>query len=265
MQIHTLSSSSKGNCALIIDGDDAILIDAGISARAITSALAGFGLRPEELSGILVTHEHTDHVRGLATLIKRPLAPIFAPRTVANHLRWSIAGVDDFIVELPLMEETMVGGLSVFPFPTPHDTPQSVGYRITGSRILGFCTDCGHVTEDMLRGLAGADAAVIEANHDPRLLMDGPYPPLLKRRILSDRGHLSNEACGRLALSLARGGARNIVLAHLSLENNTPALALEAVTSALSAGGFVPDRDVFVAVAPEKDIFSLRLEVYSKC
>lgn len=265
MQIHTLSSSSRGNCTLIIDGGDAVLIDAGLSARALNSALAGFSLRPEELSGILITHEHTDHIRGLAALIKRPLAPILAPRTVANHLRWSIAGVDDFIVELPLLEETRVGSFSVLPFPTPHDTPQSVGYRITGSQVLGFCTDCGHVTDDMLRGLSGADVAVIEANHDLRLLADGPYPPFLKRRILSERGHLSNEDCGALALSLAESGTKSLILAHLSRENNTPALALRAVSSALERGGFVPDRDVFVSVAPEKDIFSLSLEVYSKC
>lgn len=265
MQIHTLASGSAGNSTLICDNNTSVLIDAGISARRLCSALGQLGLTMDGLSGILITHEHSDHVRGLDTLIKHFEVPIFAPRTVANHLRWSIAGVEDYIKELTVGSETAVGGLSIVPFRTPHDTPESVGYRITGSRRLGFCTDCGHVTDEIWEGLKGVDAAVLEANHDPRRLMDGPYPAMLKRRILSDNGHLSNKCCGELAVRLAESGTRQFVLAHLSRENNTPALALNTVFGVLKENSIDPENHVSVAVAPEKDIFSLSLEVYSKC
>lgn len=265
MQLHTLSSGSGGNCSVVVDGDTAILIDAGISARAIKQALSSLGLCPEDLCGILITHEHTDHIRGLATLVKHSAPPIFAPRTVANHLRRTITGAEDYIEDLLLKTDISIGGLTVRAFPTPHDTPQSVGYRITGSAALGYCTDCGCVTREMLAGLLGVDAALIEANHDIKMLETGPYPVQLKRRILSDHGHLSNDNCGRLALMLAQNGAKNIVLAHLSKENNTPDLALDTVSAALLEGGIRTGSDLFLSVAPEKDIFSLDFGVYSIC
>ena len=265
MQIYTLASGSAGNSALIYDNNTSILIDAGISARRLCKALQQLGLSVDGLSGILITHEHTDHVCGLDTLIKHHEVPIFAPRTVANHLRWSIAGVEDYITELSVGNETTIGGLSVVPFLTPHDTPESVGYRITGSHTVGYCTDCGHVTDEMWEGLKGADTVVIEANHDIQRLLDGPYPAMLKRRILSDRGHLSNKSCGELAVRLAEEGTRQFILAHLSRENNTPALALKAVTEALRLGSQEADSGISVNVAPEKDIFSLSLEVKSIC
>lgn len=265
MQIFTLASGSTGNSTLICDNDTSILIDAGVSAKRLCLALERLGLSVDGLSGILITHEHTDHVRGLDTLIKHYEVPIFAPRTVANHLRWSIAGVEDYITELDIDNVNTVGGLSVVPFLTPHDTPESVGYRISGSKVFGFCTDCGHISGSVWEGLRGVDAAVIEANHDLQKLMDGPYPAMLKRRILSDRGHLSNKNCGELAVRLAQCGTRQFVLAHLSRENNTPALALKTVKDALRESSIDPEADVSLGVAPENDIFSLSLEVYSKC
>lgn len=265
MEIHTLSSGSGGNCTLISDSGTAILIDAGISARALRASLSQLGFFFEDISGIFITHEHTDHIRGLATLLKGPVPPIFAPRTVANHLRWSVLGAENAVTDLLLGESISLGGLDVAPFATPHDTPQSVGYRIEGGVVLGYCTDCGTVTDEVLNALTGVDIALIEANHDIQRLMSGPYPPSLKRRILSDNGHLSNEACGKLAVQLAEKGTRYFILAHLSRENNTPELALDTVSEALIKGGFNPGADVFLTAAPEKDIFSLDSGVYFKC
>lgn len=265
MQIFTIASGSGGNCTLLCDGKASFLIDAGISARRISSALTSLGKSPKELSGILITHEHGDHVCGLNTLIKHFEVPIFAPRTVANHLRWSIAGVDDFITELSPGRETYIDGVSVLPFLTPHDTPESVGYRISGSRVFGFCTDCGHVTEEMREGMYGAHAVMIEANHDLEMLKAGSYPLYLKRRILSDRGHLSNDSCGNFALSLYDKGARQIILGHLSRENNTPSLALQTVGGAFSREGISPASGLAISVAPEKEIFHMSLEEVPLC
>jgi len=257
MQIYTFASGSTGNCTLVEDRGTAVLIDAGISARRIVSALSGIGMRPEQLSGILITHEHNDHICGLNTFIKHYDVPIFAPRTVANHLCWSIAGVDDFINILKPGQEETIGNVRVVPFHTPHDTPESVGYRITGSSVFGFCTDCGHVTDEVLEGLRGSDAALIEANHDIGLLRNGPYPASLKRRILSDNGHLSNGSCGRLAAELFRSGTRSMILGHLSRENNRPPLALTSVLDALSSEGAETGSSVRVEVAPERDTLHL--------
>ncbi len=265
MQIHTIASGSSGNCTLVTDGADAILIDAGISARRIVSALDAFSLRPEQLSGILITHEHTDHVCGLATLIKHYEIPIFAPRTVANHLNWSIAGVETYMAVLPTGQHSKVGGLSVLPFRTPHDTPESVGYRIEGSARFGLCTDLGHVTDEVLEGLRGVNAALIESNHDLDLLRDGPYPVSLKRRILSDSGHLSNIACGALAAALYESGTRKLVLGHLSRENNRSALARECVLNTLARTGADLENGLLLAVAPEKEFFSIAVSEATLC
>lgn len=260
MQITTLASGSSGNCTLLQDGGISLLIDAGISARRITCALGELGVSVDDISGILITHEHSDHISGLATLIKHHNIPIFAPRTVANHLRYSIAGVDDFIQELSAGREDSIEGLSVLPFHTPHDTPESVGYRITGSTAFGFCTDCGHLTDEVREALCGVSAAVIEANHDVEMLKSGPYPFPLKRRILSDNGHLSNDCCASLALELFDNGAKSLVLGHLSRENNTPALAKGAVSALLTREGVQIGRDLSLFVAPEREFLTLSIE-----
>jgi len=212
-----------------------VLIDAGISARRICTALSAAGLTPEELDGILITHEHTDHVSGLTTLCKQHPLPVFAPGTVANHLRWSIPGVEACLREIRPEETFDVGGMAVTAFPTPHDTPQSVGYRVgADGAVFAFATDTGCVTDTMREYLTGADAALIEANHDVDMLRYGTYPASLKRRILSEHGHLSNADCAVLAAYLAERGTGSIILGHLSKENNTPQKARQAVEGALA-------------------------------
>lgn len=258
MHIFTLASGSAGNCTLVQDGETSLLIDAGISAKRICAGLNALGVSVDELSGILITHEHSDHISGLATLVKHHNIPILAPRTVANHLRYSIAGVDDYITELPVGEVSRIGGIYAVPFHTPHDTPESVGYRLEGANaIFGFCTDCGHVTGEMLEALRGADAAVVESNHDVEMLKAGSYPLPLKRRILSDNGHLSNDCCAALALEMLRHGTKSLVLGHISRENNTPELALRTVSAALSREGARVGHDVRVFTAPEREPLEL--------
>ena len=265
MQIFTIASGSTGNCTLVRDGDTAVLIDAGISTKRIVTALRELGMLPEQLSGILITHEHGDHICGLNTFIKHYDIPIFAPRTVANHLSWSIAGVDDYLTVLLPGQDYDIRGLSVLPFHTPHDTPESVGYRLKGSSVFGFCTDFGHVTDEILEGMRGVDAAVIEANHDLEMLKNGSYPYYLKRRILSDNGHLSNDACGELSTELYKHGTRKIILGHLSRENNLPSIARKSVLGALDAEGVDTENELVLEIAPESAILRLIVKDESLC
>lgn len=266
MQVYTLASGSSGNCTLVKSTGAAILIDAGISTKRITAALSHLGLVPEQLSGILITHEHADHVSGLGTFIKHYDVPIFAPRTVANHLSWSLAGVDDYLTVLVPGEEYALADFGVLPFHTPHDTPESVGYRIAADgAVFGLCTDLGHVTEEVQRAMCGVDAAVIESNHDIEMLRAGPYPLPLKRRILSDNGHLSNDAAARFAVALGSSGTRQLVLGHLSRQNNLPPLARECTAQALKAAGAKLGGDVSLAVAPEKEILHIEVKAGAPC
>ena len=265
MQIYTIASGSGGNCTLVKDGDTAVLIDAGISTKRIVTALRELNMFPEQLNGILITHEHGDHVSGLNTFIKHYDIPIFAPRTVANHLSWSIAGVDDYLTVLLPGQDYDIKGLTVLPFHTPHDTPESVGYRLTGSSSFGFCTDFGHVTDEILEGLRGVDAAVIEANHDLEMLKNGPYPYPLKRRILSDNGHLSNDSCGLLAKELYKHGTRKLVLGHLSRENNLPSIARRSVLGVLSSEGIDIENELVLEIAPESAILKLSVKDETLC
>lgn len=253
MLVSTFSSGSRGNCTLVCSKGKNFLIDCGISMRRVTNNLALSALKPEDISAILITHEHADHVCGLAMLCKHHNIPVFAPRTIANHLSYSVAGVEKYIHVIPDGEKLVFDGVSVSAFHTSHDTDESVGYRIEGDSVFALATDTGIVTDEMYSGLCGADVAVIESNHDVDMLLSGPYPYYLKRRILSQRGHLSNADCGVLAAYLADRGTRYIILGHLSRENNSPSLAYDTVRNALGS------REVLLYVAPESDRLTLEL------
>lgn len=245
MRISVFASGSSGNCALFSSAGTNVLLDAGISARRICSFLAAEGLTVAELDGILITHEHMDHISGLATLIKRHGTRIYAPAKVAGNLIGLIPGIGQYIEKIVPGEPFALGRGAATAFRTMHDTPESVGYRLdTRTGSFGLCTDLGCVTDEVLDCMCGVDAALIEANHDELMLRYGTYPQSLKRRILSEHGHLSNEESGRLAAALAGSGAGTIILGHLSRENNSPAAAFSAVSGALeerrlSAGLFV--------------------------
>lgn len=249
MQLSLFASGSSGNCALLRFGRYRLLLDAGISARAIRNALADAGTAPSDLDGILITHEHSDHVSGLSVLLKHDPLPVFAPGTVASCLCAAYSGVESCLHAVEPERPFSFGDASIVCFPTPHDTPQSVGWRIeTPEGVFALATDTGHVTSTMLRYLGGADIAVIEANHDERMLREGPYPFPLKRRVLSDSGHLSNTDCAALARRLAEQGTHQIVLAHLSRENNRPEIARDTVLAALAG----TQTELYVAPARER-------------
>lgn len=259
MRIVTFASGSTGNCSLISDGGVNILIDAGISMRRIVSSLAALGLSPQDVSGVLITHEHSDHMSGLSMLCKYHKLRIFAPTELCDVLTDCKPELRCFLWPIPENEYYDIDGLSVKCFRTPHDARYSVGYRIEGTASIGYATDTGCVTDTMLNSLSGADIAVIEANHDVDMLKAGPYPYYLKRRILSENGHLSNNDCAILAEHLAKTGTRYIIVAHLSRENNTPELALKTVTENLSA----ENTEIFAA--PMDGMLSVEAGEMSEC
>lgn len=239
--VHTLASGSSGNALLVSCGDTHLLVDAGISCRRITIGLRKVGLAPDSLTAVLITHTHTDHIAGLQTLLKRTACPIFTTAQTGRGLAYRLAGIEDRLLEAVPCRSCSIGGCSVTAFSTSHDAPGACGFRLdTADGGVGVLTDTGYVTGEAADILPGVDLAVLEANHDVEALRSGPYPYYLKKRILGEEGHLCNEASARFAVTLAEAGASEIILAHLSKENNTPVMARNAVETALSAAGLSP-------------------------
>lgn len=249
ISLYTLASGSEGNCLLVSARGVHLLVDAGISARRIKQSLAQLGLTPDDLSAILITHEHTDHTAGLATLLKHHAIPLYASGGTAFYLRSRLPGLDSCLRPVSPGSVFSIGPAVITVFATSHDAGESVDYRIDcGGEAVGILTDTGFVPETAAAALTGVDLLVLESNHDVDWLQSGPYPYSLKQRILGQRGHLSNEDAAAFARRMAECGTRRFVLAHLSWENNTPARALQVMETALS------DLDVSVEVAPRSEL-----------
>lgn len=232
MEFYTLASGSSGNCSLVRAGETVLLIDAGISCRRIETALRALGLTLDAIDAVFITHEHTDHVCGLKTLSKKSDAPIYAAGATAQALPYPR------VVALPTRGAVDFDGCTVRSFPNSHDAAEPVGYRVDADTgALGILTDTGFVTDAAREALAGVDTLLLEANHDPALVQSGPYPYFLKQRILGDEGHLSNDAAAQFARFAVEHGTRDLLLAHLSKENNTPELAEYTVARALQSVG----------------------------
>ena len=252
MTVWTLASSSSGNCTIVSHGDTHLLIDAGVSLRRIREGIKSLGLTPDDLTGVLVTHEHSDHIGGIEMLIKYHKTPVFASCGSGYGICCALPAADPFVNCFEAGISFELGDITVSSFRTPHDAIESVGYRLAaGGKTLVYATDLGSLTDEVLEAASSADIAIIESNHDKEMLKNGPYPPYLKRRILSARGHLSNNDSGKLAAKLTSSGTRIVQLAHLSCENNTPGLAWDTVSEALSRSGVEVGRDVELDVAPQ--------------
>ena len=226
--VHTLASGSSGNALLLSWEGGRLLVDAGISCRRIRQSLGVLGLALSDLDAICVTHTHGDHISGLQTLLKNTACPVYAAAPAGRDLLRRMVLLEDRLRNAE--EGFSVKDCAVTAFPTSHDAPGG----------FGLLTDSGVVTPEAAAVLPGVALAVLEANHDVEAVRSGPYPYFLKERILGPRGHLRNEDAAAFAVTLAAAGAREIVLAHLSRENNTPAMALRAVETALSAAGLSP-------------------------
>ena len=238
MRFCTFASSSAGNAALLSCGDTHILIDAGISCARIRGGLRALGLGLQDLTALFITHAHTDHISGLATMLKGCCPPIRCSEETARQLSYRLAGVDRVLYPLALGGTVEAGCCRVTSIPTSHDANGSTGYRFDAAgESVGYLTDTG-LLPAAARLLLGVDLLFLEANHDVETLRSGPYPYYLKERVLGQQGHLSNDAAAQFAQAAAIAGTQRIILAHLSRENNTPQMALHTVGRALEAVGY---------------------------
>lgn len=246
-RIYPLFSSSKGNSTYIGTKTEGILIDDGVSFSRLKKAMEINGLTPDAIKAVFVTHEHSDHTKGLAVLTKKIKAPVFAQSLTLEYLLSSGAINGDYC---EIKDGTDICGMSVQCFNTPHDTEESCGYKITFSdgKTAAVCTDLGHVPENVESALLGTDCVLLEANYDVEMLRNGIYPYYLKTRIFSRNGHLSNADSGAFAAKLLKSGTTRLILGHLSQENNTPEIAERTVLNCL--GGFTRNTDYTLSVAP---------------
>lgn len=234
ISLHTLASGSEGNCLLLSAGNTHLLLDCGISCRRISDSLQQLGLSLHDVSAVLITHTHSDHIQGLETLCKQTDFPIYAGTAAARQLAYRTAGIERRLITVEPGVVFTAQDMAVRVFSLSHDAPGAVDYRFDcGGASVGVLTDSGYVTPDAAETLQGVELMVLESNHDVERLRGGPYPYFLKKRILSEQGHLSNADAAAFAAQLAHTGTRQFVLAHLSRENNTPALALAAMEDAL--------------------------------
>ena len=236
MQVSVLASGRKGNAIFIEMDETRLLVDAGIGVRRMARELGALSVPLESLDAIFITHEHSDHVKGLETILKRTDAPVYARPGTLRAMASGALPEDRFFA---IHDTVDVGALRVSAFDIPHDAAAPVGYEIAGSRKCTVATDLGYVTDTVRSAMEGSDVLVFEANHDRRMLRQGPYPWPLKQRILSNRGHLANDEAGR-ALASLRSRPRKIILAHLSETNNRPDIAEQTVSRAFTEIGVTP-------------------------
>lgn len=258
-KIIPLFSGSTGNCYYIAGGNTGILIDAGRSAKQITQACSFYNIDIKSLAGILVTHEHSDHIKGLRVFGTKHNLKAYLSEGTAEQL--SIDGhLNNLNTEYFENSDNgkyapfSMGDFLIEPFRTSHDVAESNGFRITLSDGKKIClaTDLGFVSDTVSEYLTGCEAVILESNHDVGMLKNGPYPYLLKRRILSDKGHLSNDSCSEILPELVKNGTTRMILAHLSRENNYPDLAYHTATAKLFEHKMMIDKDYTLNVAPEE-------------
>ena len=240
VSVSVLASGSRGNCALVASSSTRILVDAGLSGRETFKRLKGLGERVEEISAILITHEHSDHVAGLQRLATKLGIPVFL--TEGAHHAWNRAVRDEEgrIPELPKSEHFAagrsfrVGDIEVSPFTIPHDAADPVGFTFRAEGIkIGFATDLGYMPVSVRNHLRGCNVLLMESNHDVEMLRSGPYPWSVKQRVMSRVGHLSNDSLAEFFSNDYDGIAEYVILAHLSEQNNHPEVARASAEQAL--------------------------------
>ena len=240
MRLCSIASGSSGNCIYVGSEATHLLVDVGISGKKAEAGLNELDITGRDLDGILVTHEHVDHIAGLGVMARKYHIPIYAtPGTISAIQKCSSVGniEEELFVPVRPDNKLCIKDLVINPMKISHDAAEPVGYRVSyGNRRVAVCTDLGYFNDYTVECLRGMDALLIEANHDVNMLQVGPYPYHLKQRILGDRGHLSNENSGRLLSRILHDNMKSIVLGHLSKDNNLPELAYEAVRMEITMG-----------------------------
>lgn len=252
MRFCPLYSGSSGNSIFVATDSSKILIDAGLPGKKIDEALRSIGESPEGLDGIFITHEHSDHIKGVGVISRKYDVPIYA-----NDKTWAVMGasigkIKEHNIKIMDRRSTVdIKDLSIKSFVIPHDAISPVGYTVySGKHQVSVATDFGTYTEEIHSNIKDSQVILLESNHDVNMLKFGPYPYNLKRRILSEVGHLSNEDCGEAIANITKAGlGKRIILGHLSNTNNNPDLALETVLSVIREKGINEGQDVFLTMA----------------
>lgn len=253
MVLCNLASGSTGNATFIGSGEGTLLVDAGVTARAILSALQPLSAGPEGLSAILVTHEHIDHIKAIGPLVRKYHIPVYATRGT-----WTAMDLSGKLGVIPPRcrvviepgQDFFLAGMRITAYDICHDAAQPVCYTFSrGASRLAVATDMGHMTPYLAEKLSGCQTMLLESNHDVTMLQGNPrYPPMLKRRILGPNGHLSNEAAAEAAIRLFESGTHTFLLGHLSQNNNTEDKAFDCTCEAMLRRNLLPGRDVTIAM-----------------
>ena len=231
MRVIILGSGSKGNSTLLIGNNKKILIDVGFSYPKMLKDLKEYNVSPSDIDAVLITHTHTDHIAGLNTFIKRNHIPVYTNSKMMSELKKYISEEDMEIVE----DNFNIDEFDITCIHTSHDAPGSVGFLINnGKTSLVYVTDTGYINKTYLDKMINKNVYIFESNHDINMLMTGPYPYILKQRVLSDKGHLSNETSGIYLNKLIGKDTKRIILAHLSEINNTPEIAIDTVSKLIN-------------------------------
>ena len=241
MKFCSLYSGSSGNCQFISAGDTRILVDAGLSGKKIQQAIVNIGENPADIQGIFVTHEHADHIQGVGILSRRFNIPIYANEETWKAMQSSIGEIKPENVKV-FEESVEVGELYIQAFDVSHDAVKPVGYKIFNKdKKISLLTDTGCVTEAIKENIMNSDLLLIESNHDEDMVLIGSYPWPLKRRVLGEFGHMSNDLAGNLLAKILKKGSEIVLLGHLSRENNFPELAYKTVENILKENNIFPN------------------------
>ncbi|QNO15042.1 MBL fold metallo-hydrolase [Alkalicella caledoniensis] len=259
MKLFSVASGSSGNCIYYSDGETDILVDAGLSGKKIQLGLDQFGVDPKGLKGILVTHEHNDHIIGVGIMARRFKLPIYLTERTYLACKDSLGKIDNNLINhFDVGEKFDIGNMKVEAFSTYHDAVDPVGFTITSKeQKLGFLTDTGIVDQRVMETIYNSDILLIESNHDEKMVETGPYPWGLKKRILGEKGHLSNTVAGEVLVEVLKGKTKKVLLAHLSEENNFPQLAKITVETILAKAQIAVGQDVQLDILPRKEVSPL--------
>lgn len=240
MRLCSIASGSSGNCIYVGSDHTHLLVDTGVSRKRIEEGLARLGIKGEELTGVLVTHEHADHIQGLGVFSRKYEIPVYAtPGTIQGIQNYKSLGKmpEGLYHEVQTDTDFMLGDILVHPFSISHDANEPSGYRFQqGEKRMAVATDLGKYDAYTVGNLQNLDAVLLESNHDIHMLEVGPYPYYLKQRVMGERGHLSNEVSGRLLCDILHGNMKKVLLGHLSKENNFAELAYETVKLEITLG-----------------------------
>lgn len=251
MKVCNLASGSRGNATLVSSANTHVLVDNGLTISELNKRLDGLlDVKIKNLAGIVITHEHSDHTKGLAKLSNKYKLPVYIHQQSLNN--FCDRGEMQYLAEVDMDMPFLIGDISIEPFRLPHDSAYNLGYKMTdGKKTFALATDLGYVSDNTLSKLEKCDMVMLESNHDLKMLKYGSYPAYLKARIASSSGHLSNDECAKTLVKLVQSGTSQVLLAHLSQDNNTPELAFECAKQTLSDSGIIEGKDLVVEVASQ--------------